>query len=305
MTKKIDLRRQTIGVEIEMTGITRTRVAEILAAHLGGTIQTEPGGGAFVTDTRGRRWDAKGDSSIRAHYREADGREMQPFETACVEMRNWQVELATPILDYSDIELLQELVRKLFEAGARSSAELGCGIHIHIGADNHDARSLRNIINIMSSRQALLYEALKVDDAREKGYAAKTNPYLVEAINHIKPKKINEFETIMDEEGPAKTTRYSGINLQAIWLIGTVEWRLFNGTLHAGEIKTYIQLALAISAQAINQRSASPTAPITYNPAYTFRTWLLRLGMIGDEFKTARHHLLKNLPGDKAWRLAS
>ena len=30
--------------------------------------------------------------------------------------------------------------------------------------------------------------------------------------------------------------------------------------------------------------------------------WLLRLGLIGDEFKTARRHLLKHLDGNIAWR---
>ena len=38
------------------------------------------------------------------------------------------------------------------------------------------------------------------------------------------------------------------------------------------------------------------------NEKYTFRTWLLRLGLIGDEFKTARQHLLKNLEGNIAWK---
>ena len=33
--------------------------------------------------------------------------------------------------------------------------------------------------------------------------------------------------------------------------------------------------------------------------------WLLRLGFIGDEFETARTHLLANLPGNAAWRQAS
>ena len=66
---------------------------------------------------------------------------------------------------------------------------------------------------------------------------------------------------------------------------GTIEFRLFNSTTHAGKIKTYIQLCLAISAQ-----------------KYTFRTWLLRLGMIGDEFKTARKFLLENLEGGIAWK---
>ena len=41
---------------------------------------------------------------------------------------------------------------------------------------------------------------------------------------------------------------------------------------------------------------------MTENEKYTFRTWLLRLGLIGDEFKTARGHLLENLDGCIAWR---
>ena len=35
---------------------------------------------------------------------------------------------------------------------------------------------------------------------------------------------------------------------------------------------------------------------------YTSRTFLLRLGLIGDEYKNVRKHLLANLDGDKAWR---
>ena len=41
---------------------------------------------------------------------------------------------------------------------------------------------------------------------------------------------------------------------------------------------------------------------ISENPAFTFRTFLLRLGLIGTEYKNVRAHLLENLPGDKAWR---
>ena len=70
----------------------------------------------------------------------------------------------------------------------------------------------------------------------------------------------------------------------------------------AGKIKADIQLCLAICAQALNQRAASHTKTQTTNPAYTFRTWLLRMGMIGDEFATARKHLLENLEGNLAWR---
>jgi hypothetical protein len=83
---------------------------------------------------------------------------------------------------------------------------------------------------------------------------------------------------------------------------GTCEWRLFNGTTHAGKIKSYIQLCLAISHQALTQKSASRQKTASSNEKYTFRTWLLRLGMIGDEFKTARLHLLEHLDGCIAWK---
>ena len=77
---------------------------------------------------------------------------------------------------------------------------------------------------------------------------------------------------------------------------------MFNSTTHAGKIKAYIQLCLAISHQALTQSCASARKTTTTNPKYTFRTWLLRLGLIGNEFETARLHLLANLDGDTAFR---
>ncbi len=91
--------------------------------------------------------------------------------------------------------------------------------------------------------------------------------------------------------------------MHSVFYHGTVEWRLFNSTLHAGEAKANIILAMAISAQGINQKYTQfRKTPIGDNPAFTFRTFLLRLGLIGPEYKNVRMHLLKNLPGDKAWR---
>ena len=91
--------------------------------------------------------------------------------------------------------------------------------------------------------------------------------------------------------------------MHSVFYHGTIEWRLFNSTLHAGEAKANIILAMAISAQGINQKYTQfRKTPIGDNPAFTFRTFLLRLGLIGPEYKNVRMHLLKNLPGDKAWR---
>jgi hypothetical protein len=95
------------------------------------------------------------------------------------------------------------------------------------------------------------------------------------------------------------------LNFHAVFSKGTVEFRCFNGTTHAGEIKAYIQFCLAVSHAALTQRSATYSPVTTDNAKYTFRCWLLRLGLIGDEFKTARLHLMKHLEGNSAWRHAS
>ena len=49
-----------------------------------------------------------------------------------------------------------------------------------------------------------------------------------------------------------------------------------------------IQLCLAMSQLAKQIRFASPKPQQTENEAYAFRCWMLRLGFIGEEFKTAR-----------------
>ena len=100
-------------------------------------------------------------------------------------------------------------------------------------------------------------------------------------------------------------SRYHGLNLHATFTKGTVEFRLFNGTLHAGEIKAYIQFCLAVAHQALTQKKASARKTETDNEKYAFRCWMLRLGLIGDEFKTCRLHMLKHLAGNSAWRNAA
>ena len=101
------------------------------------------------------------------------------------------------------------------------------------------------------------------------------------------------------------------LNLHAAFTKGTVEFRLFqfsdpaNGRqngIHAGEMKAYIQLCLAMSELAKEVAYASPRPQQTDNEKYAMRCWMLRLGFIGDEFATAREILLKNMDGNCAWR---
>ena len=96
--------------------------------------------------------------------------------------------------------------------------------------------------------------------------------------------------------------RYYALNLHSVFYRGTVEWRCFNSTLHAGKVAAYVNLCLAISAQAIAQRSTVMRKTHSDNELFTFRVWLVRLGLNGEEFKHTRDHLLANLDGDRAWR---
>ena len=289
------MRSQNFGIEIEMTGIKRETAAKAIAEYFGS--QTTYVGGAYdayaVRDGQDRQWKIVYDSSIRAETRRGQ-----------TSNREYKVEIVSPICKYEDIETLQEIIRKLRSSGAKVNDS--CGIHIHVDAAAHNEKTLRNIVNIMAAKEDLLYKALKVKVARER-YCQKADLRFLEEINRRRPKTMDRFEQIWYNGSSGRyshydDSRYHGLNLHSVFSKGTIEFRLFNSTLHAGEVKSYIQLCLAISHQALVQRGASRIKTHPENEKYTFRTWLLRLGMIGDEFKTARLHLLKNLEGNIAWR---
>lgn len=297
------MKNQTIGVEIEMTGITKAKVAEVTASFLEGRIAREYDGyDTYKIIAQDQRvWKIMNDASIKTR-KNVNGK------LKTITSKDYSVELVTPILNYEDIETLQELIRKLRKAGAVSDSEFQCGIHVHIGANNHTPNTLKNLVNLMAAKEDLIYKSLEIDPSRVR-WCKKVNENLIETINKKKPKTLEQLEDIWysgygveNRDRHYHTSRYHGLNLHSTFTKGTIEFRLFNGTLHAGKIRSYIVLCLAISHQALNQKSASPRRTYTNNEKYTFRCWLLRLGLIGDEFKNCRMHLMKSLDGNSAWR---
>ena len=103
-----EMKKQTIGVEVEMNSITRSKAAKLAAKFFG------TGKSQYTAERNGyetcREWKFQRDVSI-------DG----PDDEKC--------EMVTPILTYADMETLQELIRKLRHAGAKSDAGRGCGVH--------------------------------------------------------------------------------------------------------------------------------------------------------------------------------
>ncbi len=295
----IDLKDQRFGIEIEMTGVTRKKAAEVCAAYFG--TSANYAGTYYNTytalDPQGRQWKFMSDASIKPQRKEGRQRVAASDE--------YQTEMVSPICRYEDIVPIQEIVRKLKEAGAITNES--CGIHVHIDASPFEARTLRNITNIMAAKEDLIYKALGVSVARQHRWCRPVEQRFLEELNSRRPRSMQEVERIWYNGNSRRrdhydSSRYHCLNLHSVFQKGTVEFRLFNGTLHAGKIKAYIQFCLAIGAQALNQTCASRRKTQTTNEKYTFRTWLLRLGLNGDEFATARQHLLSNLPGCIAWR---
>ena len=295
----MDLKDLRFGIEVELTGITRQRASEVAAAYLGG--QNDYIGTHYQTysasDRQGRLWKFTRDASIKPEKK--NGRRYVRADD------DYKTEMVSPICTYEDIPVIQELVRQLRHNGA--IANDSCGIHVHIDASSFDARTLRNLCNIMYSKEDILYRALQVNVDREYRYCNKTETWFIDELDRRRPRSLEHLEQIWyggesRRDSHYDESRYHCLNLHSVFQKGTVEYRLFNGTTHAGKIKAYIQLCLAISAQALNQRCASRIKTQSSNEKYTFRTWLLRMGLIGDEFSTARLHLLEHLEGDIAWR---
>ena len=168
-----NMKKQTIGVEVEMNNITRSAAAKLAADFFGtGRYKNTAADNGYYCwsawDDKDREWKFQRDVSIAG-----------PDAEKC--------EMVTPILTYDDIETLQELVRRLRKAGAKSDPTRGCGVHIHIGAAGHTPQSLRNLANIMASHEELLSKALKLDEGRLGRYCRPVDPDFLEALNKKKP----------------------------------------------------------------------------------------------------------------------
>jgi hypothetical protein len=171
----------------------------------------------------------------------------------------------------------------------------------------------------MASHESLIAEALKLDRYRMDRYCRTVDPNFLKKVNARKPKTMAALADIWYGSQNAdygrsqhyNDSRYHMLNYHATFTKGTIEFRLFQfdeptaerkGGIHAGQLKSYIQLCLALSQMAKDVRTASPKPQQNENPKYAMRTWLLRLGFIGEEFATARDFLTRNLSGDTAFR---
>ena len=173
-------------MEIECTGLTRAAAARAIGKILGNSPEYFGGNydKYYIIDDKGRKWSVVYDSSIKCVDKNGNSAS-----------RNYAVELVTPVLEYGDIPLLQEVVRAVRKAGGITGAEYRAGIHIHIDGAPYTAQSLRNLVNIFASKENFLFDMLQVSPMRET-YCQKVDRDFLEKLNNKKPKTIEEIRKL-------------------------------------------------------------------------------------------------------------
>ena len=256
-----EMKKQTIGVEVEMNSITREKAARV-AAEFFGT--------GRYRDTSYRNgyyaWSAWDESAGNGSSRETAALPVRTMRNA-----RW----SRPSSPTPTWRLCRSSSAAFAGREPGATATRGCGVHIHIGAKGHTPQTLRNLANIMASHEDLLAKALHLDYGRICQYCQTVDPRFLEQVNRRKPTTMAALANIWyssqnaeyDRSQHYNDSRYHMLNLHATFTKGTVEFRLFqfdapadgrqNG-LHAGQLKSYIQLCLALSQMAKTVRTASP-----------------------------------------------
>lgn len=179
----------------------------------------------------------------------------------------------SPLLAYEDMDDLLCLLREVRSAtGVEGGPNCGMRVYAFLGEGNWLAKG--NLRNLFCNKWALLLEAFGID---------------VEAFRPGAQERIGRIA--FGEEGLCEVFPYDAAS-----------------SLSPDEARATPQLALAAAAQAVNQERVSAKPGKAENERYAFRCWMVRMGLVGDEYRPMRRRFLKRIPGDsatKALRLKS
>ena len=285
-----ELMSLTYGCELEYEGISQERAAKVVAEVTGGTARYE---GYHlhnwtVTQPDGRKWQVVSDGSL------------------C----GTSAEVVTPIMTYSDMETLQQVVRAMRKAKAKVNSRTG--LHVHVGAQGMTPMQIKNLVKIFFKQQELILKATGTQQSRIDTYTRKTDLRFVDKICAMREPTMAKladayYAGFYDRNSHYSRARYFACNLHNLWngTKGTIEFRYHEQSLHAGVIRAAVLIDLLMVLKAKSAKAASAKNPRPYSEAsakYDFRVFLLRLGANGATFKSMRKHLCKNLPGSAAWK---
>ena len=161
-------------------------------------------------------------------------------------------------------------------------------LEVEIPLEGYQGQSLRNLLHIIYSKQPLIKKALDLD-------ADLVSEEIISALDQRPMVTLEHFQKALEGKN------CPGIDFD--FAKETITFKLGQGGDDPEKVEAATQLLglVNLSARRLKQNASAKTKP-TDNEKYTFRSWLLRLGMIGEEYKTARKVLLQNLSGNSAFR---
>jgi hypothetical protein len=162
-------------------------------------------------------------------------------------------------------------------------------LEISIPMDGHTGSSLRNIVNMLYSKQVHLKKAFGLEaDIIQKEF--------VETLNTAQIETIEQFCEILKTAGREKC----GIDFDFDNKVITFKFGIGIEDFEKVDALTKLAALICKSAKELKYASFKPSADD--NIKFTMRTWLIRLGFVGCEYKAARKAILKNLEGNGAFR---
>lgn len=169
--------------------------------------------------------------------------------------------------------------------------EVPLDLELAFPVSQHNGVTLRNLVNLLYSRGKLIGKSTGGHFHVEEGLVEKLkdDSCTFAIMNFINA--VSDYET---EHG----TALEGLKI-------TTEKVTFTGFPTAPDhehLMAFAQLAVLMNQQAISQKRIQAKDVNDENEKYALRTWLLRLGMNGPDFKETRKILMENLSGHAAFR---
>lgn len=169
--------------------------------------------------------------------------------------------------------------------------EVPLDLELAFPVSQHNGVTLRNLVNLLYSRGKLIGKATGGHFHVEEGLVEKLkdDSCTFAIMNFINA--VSDYET------------EHGVALEGLKI--TTEKVTFTGFPTAPDhehLTAFAQLAVLMNQQAISQKRIQAKDVNDENEKYALRTWLLRLGMNGPDFKETRKILMENLSGHAAFR---
>lgn len=164
------------------------------------------------------------------------------------------------------------------------------GYAVELPLAGHTVASLRNLVNMLASKQQLLVSAFGLKQPL-------LDKLLAEELGQRSLEDMDAFQTFWTEFG----SRHC-LGLEMNFEKQTLAMKMLKDNPTPDEIAAFCDLAACMNENARKLKYSSFKPSQEDNPQYAMRTWLLRLGMNGDRFKTTRKVLLARLSGNAAFR---